>query len=126
MPAPAERVITMIMSPEVTGTQELTLLTSIIPPGSSTGLHKHNGDEFMYVVTGRGEFVEKGRGQDFEPDCMLFGRANEEHQVRNTGKDMLKLVCVYSPPLKPAGLLAEAVDLAKKHLTSMKKSTFST
>jgi len=115
VPAPNERVLTVIMSPEVTNTKQLTLLTSIISPGYTTGTHKHDVDEFMYVATGRGEFIEEGQGKPFEPDSLLFGPANKEHEVKNTGKETLKLICFYSPPLKPVGFFENAVQSAKKH-----------
>jgi mannose-6-phosphate isomerase-like protein (cupin superfamily) len=103
------------MSPEVTSTKQLTLLTSIITPGSTTGLHKHESDEFMYVATGRGEFIEEGRSESFEPDSVLFGPVNKEHEVKNTGKETLKLICIYSPPLRPMGFFQQAVELAARH-----------
>jgi mannose-6-phosphate isomerase-like protein (cupin superfamily) len=106
------------MSPEVTNTKQLTLLTSIISPGSTTGTHKHEVDEFMYVVTGRGEFAEDGRTESFEPDSILFGAANKEHEVKNTGKETMKVICIYSPPLKPAGYFEKAVELARGHSQS--------
>jgi len=116
VPAPNERVLTVIMSPEVTNTRQLTLLTSIISPGFTTGLHQHEIDEFMYVAAGRGEFVEEGKAKPFEPDTVLFGEANKEHEVKNTGKETVKLICIYSPPLKPAGYFEKAVEATKEHL----------
>ena len=118
---PYERLLTVIMSPEVTDTKQLTLLTSIIPPGSTTGPHKHEVDEFMYVATGRGQFAEHGQGEIFEPDSFLFSRAGTEHEVKNTGKESLKLVCVYSPPLKPAGAFQDAVQLAREYAAKQRR-----
>jgi mannose-6-phosphate isomerase-like protein (cupin superfamily) len=103
------------MSPEVTDTKQLTLLVSIISPGYTTGLHKHDVDEFMYVATGRGTFTEGGQNQAFETDSILFGKANIEHEVKNTGVETLKLICVYVPPLKPKGIVEQAVEVAKNY-----------
>ena len=51
---PHTRFLKIIMSPEVSGYSQATILFSHIPPGSSTGRHTHTSDEIMYVI-GRGE-----------------------------------------------------------------------
>ncbi|MEM3403699.1 MAG: cupin domain-containing protein [Nitrososphaeria archaeon] len=115
VPPPNERILKIVMSPEVTGTKQLTLLVSIISPGYTTGSHKHDVDEFMYVATGRGTFFEEGQSQNFEMDSILFGKANTEHEVRNTGVETLKLICAYAPPLKPKGFIEQATQAAKNY-----------
>ena len=115
VPAPVERILTIIMSPEATNTRQLTLLTSVIPSGSSTGAHQHEVNEFMYVASGRGEFIEEGYSISFEPDCILFGPAHKEHEIKNIGKETVKLICIYSPPLKPTGYLEKATEFAKAY-----------
>jgi len=115
VPPPNERLLTVILSPEVTDTKQLTLLTSIIPPGSTTGSHKHSCDEFMYVAAGWGELAEQRKTEAFQPDSVLFEPANSVHEVKNTGKESLKLVCIYSPPLKGTGPFEEAQELARQY-----------
>lgn len=117
---PTERVLKVLMSPEVTDTSQLTALLSIITPGSTTGLHMHETDEFMYVVTGRGEAIIAGRKAAIEPDMLVHAPAKVMHEMKNTGAETLKLFCVYSPPLKPRLHFEKAVEAAKD---SLAKST---
>jgi len=113
VPAPNERVLKVLMSPEVTNTPRLTILVSIISPHSTTGLHTHEVDEFMYIVTGKGESTIAGEKSEVEPDALLQAPATVEHEIRNLSEETLKLFCVFSPPLKPQGYFERATELAK-------------
>jgi len=110
---PNERELKVILSPEVTGTKELTLLTSTITPHSTTGIHTHNQDEIMYVATGRGEMLEGEKRTPIQPDMVLVSPAGVTHEIRNTGVETLKLICFFSPPLKPGGAYEKAIEAAK-------------
>jgi quercetin dioxygenase-like cupin family protein len=96
-PKPHERVLKIIMSPETTGTKELTLLVSIIPPNSTTGNHTHDGCEIMYLAHGRGEFVLEGRKTPVQADQVVYapeGVAHQKHWGGISEADLLLL----SPP----------------------------
>ena len=112
VPKPYERVLKIIMSPETTGTEELTLLVSIIPPNSTTGNHTHEGCEIMYIANGRGEFVLEGRRTPVQADQIVYAPERVAHEVRNTGEESLKLICFFYPPLKAEGLIKEATEAA--------------
>jgi len=113
VPAPNERVLKVLMSPEVTNTPRLSILVSIISPQSTTGLHTHEVDEFMYVVAGKGESTIAGEKSEVEPDVLLHAPAKVQHEIRNLSDETLKLFCVFSPPFKPQGFLERATELAK-------------
>jgi len=115
VPPPNERVLKVILSPEVTGTKELTLLVSIIRPCSTTGVHTHDQDETMYVATGIGEMLEGERRAWVQPDMVLVAPAGVSHEVKNTGDETLKLICFFSPPLKSGGAYEKAIEAAKAH-----------
>jgi len=115
VPPPNERVLKVILSPEVTGTKDLTLLISIIKPYSTTGVHTHNQDEIMYVATGMGEMLESEKRTRVQPDMVLVASTGVSHEVKNTGDETLKLICFFSPPLKPGGAYEKAIEAAKAH-----------
>lgn len=48
------RILKVLMSPEVGNYEEATILISDIQPGKSTGMHTHDSDEIMYVASGHG------------------------------------------------------------------------
>lgn len=114
VPPPNKRYLRVVISPEVTGTQQATLLYSIISPGYSTGLHTHDGDEFQYIVSGRGEGAVGDKKSPVEADMVIYSPAGVPHEVRNTGEETLKMICFFAPPLKPSGYFAEAIEAAKK------------
>lgn len=117
-PQPNERILKVLMSPELGNAKDLTILVSIIPPGSTTGLHIHDGDEYMYVASGRGESIENGQAFAIEPDSLIFAAGGEEHGIVNTGVESLKLFCIFCPALKPAGCFQEAIDAAKAEIST--------
>ena len=113
VPPPTERTLKVIMSPELGNAENVTVLISLIPPGGTTGLHTHDVDEYMYVASGRGLHVTDREETPIEPDVVISAKAGEPHEVRNTGDEMIKLVCFFVPPLKPKGYLEKAVEVAK-------------
>ncbi len=115
VPKPFERTLKVILSPETTGTKELTFLVSIIPPNSTTGPHIHEANEIMYVASGRGVSLTNDKKSAIQLDSVIFVPKNVEHEIKNTGEETLKLICVFFPPLKPEGNLRRAIDLAKKN-----------
>ena len=121
VPSPNERVLKVLMSPELGNTKDVTVLISIISPGSTTGLHTHDVDEYMYVVTGKGESVEQGEVSKVEPDTVIFARKGVEHEVRSISEETLKLFCVYVPALKPSGYFEKAIAMAKEKLKETSK-----
>ncbi len=116
VPAPNERVLKIIMSPELENHKEITLLLSIISPHGMTGLHTHESDEIMYVATGEGESAMEGKTEKIRPNSIIFAPKSVQHEIRSTSDETLKLVCLYIPPLKPSGYFLEAVSAAKRAL----------
>lgn len=62
----------------------------------------------MYVVTGRGTYICGTERTSIAPDVLLIAKAGEEHEIRNESEETMKLVAVFSPPLKPTGYIEEA------------------
>lgn len=115
VPTPNERILKVLLSPELGNTDKLTLLFSIISPGNTTGLHTHEVDEIMYVAVGRGECIVGEEKSEIKEDIVLYAPRLVKHEVKNTGDETLKLVCFYAPPMKPAGYFAEAINKAKEY-----------
>lgn len=115
---PYTRCLKIIMSPEVSGYKEATILFSHIPPGSSTGVHTHGSDEIMYVI-GRGEGQVADEVTKLETDSVIFAPKGVPHECRNTSEtETLKIFCVYIPPLKPSPLLETLINKTKEYLKS--------
>lgn len=67
----------------------------ILPPGASIGLHKHEGEDELFIVTrGKGLIDD---GQTKEPvqagDAILTGKG-EAHAVINNGSEPLEMIAI--------------------------------
>jgi len=120
VPPPHERVLKILLSPELGDTDKFTVLFSIISPGNATGLHTHESDEVMYVAAGRGEGMVGEEKAELKEDTVIFAPKLVKHEVANAGEETLKLICFYIPPLKPAGYFEEAIKEAKDYFRSLR------
>ncbi len=96
-----------------TGTHlQVTLMN--IQPGADIGLERHpNTDQFIRIEEGHGT-VQMGDSQNnlnfqrrIEEDYAIMIPAGKWHNVRNTGREPLKLFSVYAPPEHPFGTLQQ-------------------
>ena len=111
VPQPNERVLKLLASPETGETKYVSILFSIISPGSTTGRHLHDSsDECMYVATGRGTYVCGSSATSIAPDVLLVAKAGEEHEIKNESEETMKLVAIFGPPLKPLGYIQKALE----------------
>jgi len=69
-----------------------------IAPGGHTPKHAHAWEHEMFYHAGQGEVFGEGRWNPVTAGAVVLVKGNEEHQVRNTGKDPLVFIC-----LVPAG-----------------------
>jgi mannose-6-phosphate isomerase-like protein (cupin superfamily) len=72
-----------------------------IAPGDSEGgpSNRHRGaDQWLYVVEGRGTAIVKGRKYPLLAGTLLLIEHGDQHQIKNTGRQLLKTLNIYSPP----------------------------
>ena len=73
----------------------------VIPPGDAEGDpdNRHRGsDQWLYVVAGRGRALVNGRAHAIGPGSLLLIEAGDRHEVRNTGRALLRTLNIYVPP----------------------------
>jgi mannose-6-phosphate isomerase-like protein (cupin superfamily) len=73
----------------------------VIPPGDAEGGpgNRHRGaDQWLFVVAGRGTARIKGRAYPLKEGTLLLIEHGDEHEIRNTGRGLLKTLNIYSPP----------------------------
>jgi mannose-6-phosphate isomerase-like protein (cupin superfamily) len=73
----------------------------VLAPGDAEGGsgNRHRGaDQWLFVVSGSGEAVVNGRRYLLRPGSLLLIEKKEKHEVRNTGRQLLKTLNFYSPP----------------------------
>ena len=73
----------------------------VLAPGDSEGSadNRHRGaDQWLYVVSGSGVAIVKGARVPLKAGSLLVIERRERHEVRNTGRTLLKTLNFYSPP----------------------------
>lgn len=65
-----------------------------IAPGGNTPKHAHDWEHEIFVHAGEGEVLRGGRWNPVKPGNVLFIPGNEEHQIRNAGKELFVFVCL--------------------------------
>lgn len=79
--------------------KEMQLVLMTIPPGGEIGEEVHEDrDQFFRVEGGQGEVLIDGKTTKVEGDWAIIVPSGARHNVRNTGKEPLKLYTIYAPP----------------------------
>jgi mannose-6-phosphate isomerase-like protein (cupin superfamily) len=59
----------------------------------------HRGsDQWLFVIEGTGTAIINGHKTSLKPGKMVLIEAGDRHEIRNTGRLLLKTVSVYAPP----------------------------
>lgn len=59
----------------------------------------HRGaDQWLFVVSGSGEAVVNGRRHRLAAGSLVFIQRRDKHQVKNTGRGLLRTLNFYVPP----------------------------
>jgi len=72
-----------------------------IPPGDAEGgpRNRHRGaDQWLFVVAGKGVAIIKGTRYPIAAGSLLLIEHGDQHEIRNTGRALLKTLNIYSPP----------------------------
>ena len=79
--------------------KEMQLVLMTIPPGGEIGEEVHEDrDQFFRLEGGQGEVLIDGKTTKVEGDWAIIVPSGARHNVRNTGKEPLKLYTIYAPP----------------------------
>lgn len=118
VPKPYERSLRVALDPRLGNYDKATVLSVTIEPESTTGLHQHVSDEIIYVVSGRGKAVlvdeDKTTEAEVREGYLVLAKAGVKHEMKNIGGELLKLYCVFIPPLPAEGHFGEALKVATK------------
>ncbi len=92
------------------------LVVMSIEPGDEIGAEVHGLDQFIRIEQGNGVAVLDGVETPIEDDFAIVIPAGVEHNVINTGTEVMKLYTVYSPPEHKDGTLqATKADEQEEH-----------
>jgi mannose-6-phosphate isomerase-like protein (cupin superfamily) len=73
----------------------------VLAPGDAEGSgdNRHRGaDQWLYVVSGNGTATVNGKRYALRPRALLLIERGDEHEIKNTGRALLRTLNVYVPP----------------------------
>ncbi|MDI6839818.1 MAG: cupin domain-containing protein [bacterium] len=76
------------------GAQKFAMRLFEIKPGGYSPLHTHPYEHEVYVIEGKGVLVYEGEEYKFDKNCCIFVPPDKLHQFKNTGKTVLKFLCL--------------------------------
>lgn len=76
------------------GAENFCMRVFEISPGGNTPMHRHDWEHEMFIHSGEGEIYINGRWGPLRSGDVVFVPGNEEHQIKNSGGDLLTLVCL--------------------------------
>jgi mannose-6-phosphate isomerase-like protein (cupin superfamily) len=85
----------------VIGNRHAQAAEMVLAPGGSEGgaENRHRGaDQWLYVVTGSGTATVNGRRVALGRGKLLLIARGDRHQIRNTGRGLLRTLNIYVPP----------------------------
>ena len=65
-----------------------------VPPGQSSPWHKHAWEHEMFVLSGNGVAVSEQGETPVSVGDAVFAPGDEMHAMRNTGRELLRFVCM--------------------------------
>jgi quercetin dioxygenase-like cupin family protein len=90
----AKGVAARVVVGKVDGAPNFCMRVFEIAPGGHTPQHTHDWEHEMFIHAGGGEVSLNGQWHPMASGNVIFIPGNEEHQMRNTGKETLVVVCL--------------------------------
>lgn len=79
---------------EEIGAENFAMRLFEIESGGYTPLHIHDWEHEVFILEGDGLLVAEDEERLFRAGDVIFISPNEKHQFRNTGKSLLKILCL--------------------------------
>lgn len=97
--APYKRVLKALISPDLQGSKNVSVGMTLLPSGSKSSYHAHEGEEEIWFVTsGRGKAIVGEESIPIEKDTAIYVPPGVKHQLVNTSDETLKVLWIFSPP----------------------------
>ncbi len=78
--------------------RDMQLVVMALQPGEEIGMEVHELAQFIRLEQGRGIAILDGVEHAISDDYAVVIPAGTEHNIVNTGDDVMKLYSIYAPP----------------------------
>ena len=76
------------------GAENFCMRVFEIAPGGHTPKHAHAWEHEMFIHAGEGQVYLSGQWRSLAAGNVVFIPGQEEHQMKNTGQELLLVVCL--------------------------------
>lgn len=87
----------MLLSPQNTASQNLSLQVSEIPIGSEQPIHNHEPEQCYYIIKGNGLMFIENESRKVKAGDAIFIPSNSKHGIKNLGNDILEYITANAP-----------------------------
>ena len=96
------RVSKLLLAPKYGGVENVSMGMNITEVGSMIPDHMHEeSEEVLFLMSGKAKIVIEGEGEwEIGPETAFYSPRGKKHRVENIGDEPLRIVWVYTPPLK--------------------------
>jgi transcriptional regulator with XRE-family HTH domain len=75
--------------------RDLCIIEAVVPPGGSTGIHAHAGDEHHVILSGRWRMTQGAHDVELGPGDYLAWDPSVPHDVQNVGDEEGRMLIIY-------------------------------
>lgn len=94
--------------------KNMQLVLMSVKPGEDLGMETHIPDQFFRFESGTGKCIINGNEYDVKDGDSIIVPGGSEHNVINTGDELLQLYTIYSPPNHAEGVDFETKEEAEQ------------
>ena len=76
------------------GAENFAMRLFEVKPGGYTPWHEHDWEHEIFILEGKSVARSKDGEEEFKSWDVVFVPPMEKHQLKNTGKDLLKFLCL--------------------------------
>ena len=87
----------MLISPQNSSTQGISVQISEIPVGSEQPVHNHDPEQCYYIIKGKGLMIIDAETREVSAGDAVYIPSNKNHGIKNSGDDVLEYLTANSP-----------------------------
>ena len=80
----------MLISPQNSSTQNISIQISEVPIGSGQPLHAHEPEQCYYIIKGKGLMMIEGDSKEVSEGNAIYIPPNRKHGIKNIGNTILE------------------------------------
>lgn len=87
----------MLISPQNSATQNLSIQISEVPIGSEQPIHDHEPEQCYYIIKGNGLMMIDGESKEVTAGDAIYIPSSLKHGIKNVGNEVLEYLTANAP-----------------------------